>query len=101
MEKKKLKKLSINKMHEFPVVSEQEQMAMKGGIHGSDEYYMKYGEQLPDGIGYDISSDVCYIIPDSSSSGGVSGEESEDWGWVETLTLLINEMSSTTWYGDN
>jgi len=31
METKKLKKLSINKMYEFPVISEQEQMALKGG----------------------------------------------------------------------
>jgi hypothetical protein len=31
METKKLKKLSINKMHKFPVVSEQEQMTLKGG----------------------------------------------------------------------
>jgi hypothetical protein len=31
MEKKKLKKLSINKMDGFPVIGEQEQMVMKGG----------------------------------------------------------------------
>ena len=31
METKKLKKLSINKMVDFPVIEEQEQMALKGG----------------------------------------------------------------------
>ena len=31
MEKKKLKKLKINKMQGFPVIGEQEQMALKGG----------------------------------------------------------------------
>ena len=31
METKKLKKLSINKMQGFPVIEEQEQMALKGG----------------------------------------------------------------------
>ena len=31
MEKKKLKKLQINKMSGFPIISEQEQMMMKGG----------------------------------------------------------------------
>ena len=33
MKTKKLKKLSINKMDSFPVIGEQEQMALKGGDH--------------------------------------------------------------------
>ncbi len=37
MEKKKLKKLKINKMSEFPVISEKEQTQLKGGGYWDPE----------------------------------------------------------------
>ena len=38
MEKKKFKKLTINKMHEFPVIGDQEQMGTKGGGSWDPEF---------------------------------------------------------------
>ncbi len=56
MEKKKLKKLKINKMSEFPVIGDQEQMMMKGGYTIAEaEQMMNNGTWsggYVDGLGY-------------------------------------------------
>ncbi len=56
MEKKKLKKLKINKMSEFPVIGDQEQMMMKGGYTITEaEQMMNNGTWTGgyvDGLGY-------------------------------------------------
>ena len=64
MEKKKFKKLTINKMNGFPMIGEQEQMSLVGGtsLFGHVEYYNRYGKNLPSGTGYDPINDVCYDI---------------------------------------
>jgi len=66
MEKKKLKKLSINKMVDFPVIEEQEQMAMKGG----DGYTLDdvsgmigagtWGGGYVEGVGYVAGASTVY-----------------------------------------
>jgi len=81
METKKLKKLSINKMHEFPVVSEQEQMALKGGDYtwGQMEQMMEIGDWTGgyvEGIGY------------------VSGEVNVQGGYTVTETCSICDMDT-------
>jgi len=56
-------------MHEFPVVSEQEQMALKGGdAPGAWAYYQIYGESLPDNTGYDVNTDTTFNYNESDSS---------------------------------
>ncbi len=56
MEKKKLKKLKINKMSEFPVIGDQEQMMMKGGYTFAQMEQMidagTWSGGQVDGIGY-------------------------------------------------
>ena len=60
METKKLKKLRINKMQGFPVIGDQEQMALKGGYApGAVAYYEIYGELLPSYASYDVGTDTC------------------------------------------
>ena len=63
-------------MHGFPVVSEQKQITLKGGIDGSDFYRLIYGANLPDGTGYDPANDVVYEL---SSGGGVSAPTPNYW----------------------
>ena len=80
MEKKKLKKLKINKMSEFSVIGYQEQMEIKGGtsVFGHVEYFERYGVSLPYGTGYDPVNDVCYDI----YNPGVSGESTPPYGTI-------------------
>ncbi len=72
MEKKKLKKLKINKMSEFPVIGDQEQMMMKGG------YTIAEAEQMMD-------------------SGNWSGGHVDGLGYVGPMvTILIDGYTTQT-----
>ena len=88
METKKLKKLSINKMHEFPVIEEQEQMALKGGdAPGAQAYYEIYGETLPPYTSYDVNTDTCsFYEEDPNQAQGTIGEtDFERWNRMNDL----------------
>ncbi len=65
----KLKKLSINKMNEFPVISNSESKEIIGGTSafGWQEYYNNYGSYLPGDTGYNPDTDTCYSIADNIS----------------------------------
>lgn len=77
MQTKEPKKLSISKLSEYPVISLDEQMMLKGGLgdNGASMYKAKYGETLPDGVGYNPSTDQCYALQ-STYGYGCSGNNS-------------------------
>ena len=81
MEKKKLKKLRINKMQDFPVINEREQLALKGGDYtlGQMEQMMEIGDWtggFVEGVGY------------------VSGVMDSNGGYEVTETCAICDMET-------
>jgi len=80
----KLKKLSISKMNEFPVIDGREQMELKGGNDGAAEYQARYGTSLDDGCIYNP-------ITNSVSSGCSSPGSGSTYYIVETCGVCDME----------
>jgi hypothetical protein len=108
---KKLERLTLKELGEsVEVLDRKETIGLKGGNadNGNAEFYMKYGENLPDGVGYDFLSDTCYPIGSSegivgaggSGTGGNSNSSSDNsipW-WINSPEQqAINDREAAYW----
>lgn len=60
---KKLTKLTLKNLGDsLELLDTKETMKIKGGTNGSSEYYLIYGSQLPDNVGYDVVKNECYPL---------------------------------------
>lgn len=67
---KKLQKLTLKELGDLGLVLDRgETIGLKGG-EGDLTYFIRYGEYLPDGTGYDPYTDVCYSLYGSSTGSG-------------------------------
>jgi hypothetical protein len=90
---KKLERLTLKELGEsVDVLDRKETIGLKGGNadNGNAEYFMKYGENLPAGVGYDFIGDKCYEI-----SGGSAGTGSSGAGGGNSNSSSVN--SSPNW----